>query len=94
MSQMRLTDEGPIISKTAKKQKPIFSEAQTNELDKKIGNAVAKGVNGIVGDMSEYLNYLHERLDQISESLGLPLLDYEEELAARYDFELRKTKEK
>ena len=73
-----------------KKKKPTkgLNPKQRNEVDEIVG----KAVNGITGDMSEYLNYIHDRLDQISEHLELPLLSYEEELARRYNFDLRKTK--
>lgn len=56
---------------------------------KEVVAITSDAVNVITGDMSEYLNYLHERLDQISEHLELPLLPYEGELARRYNFKLR-----
>ncbi len=67
-----------------------MSKGLTDKQRKDVVSITTEAVNGITGDMSEYLNYLHERLDQISNHLDLALLPYEEELARRYNFVLRR----
>jgi len=74
--------------KDSKKKSP---KGLNDKQHKEVVVITSEAVNEITGDMSEYLNYLHERLDQISEHLELPLLSYEGELARRYNFKLRKT---
>ena len=72
--------------KEPKKKSP---KGLNDKQHKEVVTITSNAVNEITGDMSEYLNYLHERLDQISKHLELPLLSYEGELARRYNFKLR-----
>lgn len=47
-------------------------------------------INRALGDMAEYLNYLNDRLEAAEDKLELDPPDYASELAARYDFPIRK----
>ena len=64
----------------SKKQTRALNERQENW----IRELIEEAHKDALGDMAEYLSYLNDRLSAVEDKLNMPVLDYEEELAARY----------
>jgi hypothetical protein len=69
-----------------KKQTRALNEKQEN----RVRELIEEAHKDALGDMAEYLSYLNDRLSAVEDKLNMPVLDYEEELAARYGSELRR----